>query len=116
MLDKIIGVRKLIMSLLILVIAVSVVVARGDVPPGLVSVLSFIFGGFVAGNAVEHINDGALARIEAQAPTTENGPTSPAQSGEVQALDQKVDAANGALATIQSAIAMIIEKTGLNKR
>ncbi len=54
MIDSI-GGRKVFAALLVIAIGVATVFLRGDLPPGLLSLLQVVFGALVAGNAMEHV-------------------------------------------------------------
>lgn len=47
-----IGGRKLAISIVALLISVGAVIVKGDVPPGLSSMLQFLVGAFIAGNVI----------------------------------------------------------------
>lgn len=117
MLDKIVGLRKLIISLIILGVAIVITYTKGDVPAGMVSVLNFIFGGFVVGNAIEHITESSTEKATIVAGATNaSAPTEiPASAQQIQALDQKIQATSDGVANVQAALVMIIQKYGIDK-
>lgn len=115
MLEAIVGLRKLIVSIVILGVAVAVAYIKGDVPPGLVNILGLIFGGFVVGNAVEHITDGSIEKASlAQQAATENS-TPTASEEQVKALEAKIDATALGVDNVQNALMLIINKYRINE-
>lgn len=51
------GSRKLITGLVLLLVGLGITLARGDIPPGLLSLLQALYASFVVGNGVEHIGN-----------------------------------------------------------
>lgn len=112
------GVRKLMIAALLLGIGVTITYLKGDVPPGLLQLLSVIFGGFIIGNAAEHAADAHEARSDAQLEAVKvqvaAQPAQPAPgTPDIQALSQQMTVANTSLETIQQTLLMIIKKAGL---
>lgn len=110
MLDKIVGLRKLIVSVIILGVACAAVYFKGDVPTGLVSVLGFIFAGFVVGNAVEHITDGSVEKANIAA--AQPDPAAPQADLQTAITDMtaKIQQTSDGINTVQNALLYIMKK------
>lgn len=120
MLEKLVGLRKMLVSLGILGVACGAVYFKGDVPAGLIQVLGFIFTGFVIGNAVEHVTDGSIekATIHAEAKAAEETqPVAEAATKEqVAALAAQLQAMGDGVNNVQNALVMIIKKYGIDQQ
>lgn len=100
--NSLFGSRKLIVGLLILASALVVVAIKGDVPAGLVNVMSVIFGGFVVGNAVEHVQKGMTDRTpESESPNPLQTPSE---------MNSKLDEVNSSVMTVQQTLLEIIKR------
>lgn len=53
--------RKIIAGLVLLVVGLIVVYIKGDVPPNLLSLMSWLYASFVTGNAIQHVSDAVIA-------------------------------------------------------
>lgn len=115
MLDSI-GGRKALVSFVVLLVGVGVTLYTGDVPDGLLQLLSIIFGGFIVGNVGEHISGAVVSKAEALAgvSTEANTVATPdvvkVFTDELQIIDSKLKAQADGVDAIQQALTMIIKK------
>jgi hypothetical protein len=77
-----IGGRKVLAALVVLIVGIGVVLMKGDIPPNLLSLMQVVFAAFVAGNGVEHV---AGAYAETKAPMVETAATPPIDLGHIEA-------------------------------
>lgn len=54
--------RKIIAAAITLIVGIGATYFKGDVPPGLLTLLQTLFGAFVLGNSVEHVSNAVLNR------------------------------------------------------
>ena len=47
--------RKLIVTALVLIVGLAITLLRGDLPTNLLTLLEVVLGGFISGNAIEHL-------------------------------------------------------------
>lgn len=64
--EKLEGFRKIIASVIVLVVGLSVTYFKGDIPANLLQLLQVIFAGFMAGNIGEHLTDALSAGHDAK--------------------------------------------------
>lgn len=70
--QALVGNRKLIAVVVLLVLGVGAVFLRGDVPPNFLSLAQFLFGAFVVGNGVEHLAGAATDIVSARVPSNDD--------------------------------------------
>lgn len=120
MFDAVDGFRKIIVSIIILAVGIGVALHMGDIPDNLLQLLSIIFGGFIVGNVGEHISGAVVSKAEALAgktttPTPDISKDIEYVSQQVAGMEAKVSAGVEATAAVQAALAMIIQKYGMDK-
>lgn len=118
MLNKV-GGRKMAVGFLTLGIGVAFAAIKGDVNPGLLQLLSVVFGAFVVGNGFEHIANARKPAKAAEAQQSESivGPafaTLQAQiddiSSQVKALQTTMDTASQASGVAVAEIRALVEQ------
>jgi hypothetical protein len=122
-----VGGRKVVVSALLLVVGVGVTLYVGDVPDGLLQLMSVIFGGFIVGNVGEHISGAVVSKAEALAAGA--SPSTPSAAVDTEALSKdisyvsqqvasfeaKLDSQAEGVAAVQQALTLIIKKYGIDK-
>jgi hypothetical protein len=108
------GGRKVVVALAVLLLCIGVVAVKGDVPPGLVSMLQFLFGSFVVGNVGEHA---AAAYAAAKAPD-EAAPAAPAAdySGDFVHLNQQLGTVKTQLDGVERVSTAILDATNTSQK
>lgn len=99
-----IGGRKVAALLVMMVLGIGLVVARGDVPTNFMSLMQFAFAAFIAGNAVEH---SAGAYVEARVPEPA---ANPLNDEAVNKLLESAHATQEGVATVQATLAAILQR------
>lgn len=118
-----VGGRKALLAIAVVGVALGVVFIKGDVPDGLVQILSVVFGGFMVGNGAEHIGAAMSSRKEAEL-TEEDGATVSVANEQVinvvealKKLQADSEANAQAIANVQQGLSLIISKAyGLERK
>lgn len=108
---NIVGNRKLVVALAVLLLAVGAVLVKGDVPPGLVNIIEFLFPAFVAGNAIEHITNAVAA---SPAPSIEDAGSQTVHTakleGDIETLQSTSADIQQGVTTMNQAMALLIQR------
>lgn len=99
-----VGQRKLLVCLLMLAGAVLMIVLKGDVPPGALSLMQTLFAAFIVGNAFEHW---AGSKEEPSPPPAD---TSPALLASIEELKQQGSDTQHALSQTQETLLAFIRR------
>jgi hypothetical protein len=125
MIDALTG-RKLIVTVAILIIAVAVLIWKGDIPENFKGILEWVFTFFVAGNGLEHITNAVSAHAEAVVSAQVAAPQQPeppaAAAVNLDPLDNKLNLLTSSQEQLHQGITQIIDslrfiiiKTGIDK-
>lgn len=63
--EKYEGIRKVLAGVVILAVGIVIATLRDDIPANLLQLMEVIFGGFIVGNATEHVVGAVTARADA---------------------------------------------------
>jgi hypothetical protein len=114
-----VGGRKTIALLIILLTAIGTVLLKGDIPERFLSILEFLFTGYVAGNVGEHVAN-AIKTKTASKEESEEAPSS--NQDDLTAIAQGLsdlsvtnESLVQATALIQQTLSVIINRTGIDK-
>jgi hypothetical protein len=117
------GGRKMIAAVMILVLTAVIVIIKGDITPNIVSMLEFLFGALVAGNAVEHVSGAVSARAASKSEVKAPEPEAPTDytadfqqlSAQLSGLESNDHALAQNISLIQQTLSVIITRTGIDK-
>ena len=113
-----VGGRKVLVTLIMAGVGLALTFYKGDIPPGLLGLMQTIFGAFVVGNVFEHIADASVKRKQAtqvQAETKDYQQDFVYLSSKLEALEASSAQNSSALASLQKAVTVIIDKAGFNR-
>lgn len=99
------GGRKAFALLIMSLLGVGAVVWKGDVPSNFMSLMEFIFGAFIAGNAVEHAA-GAYS-------DTKGNQDTPTSTIDLAPLEAHLATTQEGVATVQKTLGFIMQKAGM---
>lgn len=105
--------RKVIVGIVVLLTGLGITLAKGDIPPNLLQLLSVIFGGFIVGNVGEHVAGAISARAAPEEAIKDDAVTAQDLqyiAAKVEQLQGTADASASAIANVQQALTMIIQK------
>lgn len=112
-----VGGRKVVATVVVLIVGVGAVALKGDVPPNLLTLLQFAAGFFVAGNAVEHIA-GAIKSPEAAPADGVEGPAPGAYfdalAANVERVETEVRKTQEGVALTNQALSAIMQRVGMS--
>lgn len=94
------GGRKLAALVVMMLMGVGAVILKGDVPVNFLSLLEWVFGGFIIGNGIEHAA-GAVGAAKAE-PVPQNDEA-------LHALLDATKATQDGVATVQNTLAAIVK-------
>jgi hypothetical protein len=107
MVDKI-GGRKVVVALITLALGIGAVFLRGDIPPGLLTLMQTLFGAFVAGNMFEYASE-AYTTVKSAAPTAPSQEVEEALTDTLTIVKNQHEALSTQVAQAQQGVAQVQE-------